>query len=612
MKKYMLFFVILFLFLFNDIVYATKAPIDVTKMSISDLQTAMDNGYLDSETLVNIYLERINKYDYLFNSINQINNDAVEEAKKLDKERDSGNVRGPLHGIPILVKTNIDVVGMSTTAGAKALSDNYPIEDAYVIKKLKESGAIILGSTNMSELAFSASNSYSSYGHVRNAFNVDFTSYGSSGGSAVAIAASFAAASLGTDTNSSVRIPAAGAGLVGIRPTLGLVSRSGVIPYDIERDTVGVITKTVQDSSLILNVISGEDENDSYTAGVDSFIGELDSNLEGVSIGVVREFVQGKEGSSIPANKLTDPEIYEMLEKSIKMLEENGAKIVYLDDFFTSKYYSIATSTYAGITMCDNFNNYIEGTTGTIRSFQQLASSSGHVQRLTGYAKGCGGKYKDKSYRDSKKSEYRNHVDSFYEEYDLDVILYPSIKNEVYSYKSSGVISPGSTLSSVIGYPAITVPMGFSEAGFAYGIEFMGQAYEEDIIYNVALAYESTNGSEVTNTLLAPSLYEVPDEVIKVLEIYNSDFFSRFDNEDVEELYSFIVEYFDDYSNNDDYISDAKEILDRYEETKQSVDELKNSATVPAFSRFFVLIFEFLLVVILIIVELFRKKRIAK
>ena len=218
-------------------------------MSLDELLDALDMGYLTSESLVNIFLERIEAYDKQFNSINQLNEHAVEQAKELDKERETGKLRGKFHGIPLLVKCNIDVYGIPTTAGVKDLADNNPMENSYVVQKVIDEGAIILGSTNMSELAFSAATSYSSYGYVKNVFNTKYTAYGSSGGAAVAVTAVFGAASLGTDTNSSVRLPAAGAGLVGMRPTLGLVSRTGVIPYDIERDTVGVLTRDVSDNA---------------------------------------------------------------------------------------------------------------------------------------------------------------------------------------------------------------------------------------------------------------------------------------------------------------------------------------------------------------------------
>ena len=175
MKKYLIFFIFAFFLFSYKVLAITKAPLDITKMSIEDLENALEKGYITSEVLVNLYLERIEKYDDLFNSINQINENAIEEARKLDDERKEGKIRGKLHGIPLLVKCNIDVKGLPTTAGTKALLDNYPINNSFAVQKLIDEGAIILGSTNMSELAFSAGNSYSSYGYVKNVFNTNYT-----------------------------------------------------------------------------------------------------------------------------------------------------------------------------------------------------------------------------------------------------------------------------------------------------------------------------------------------------------------------------------------------------------------------------------------------------
>lgn len=557
--KYLILFSMFFMFSIK--VAALQAPVDITKMDVYDLQEAMDVGILNSELLVNLYLERIEQYDGLFNAINQINDEAIKEAKKLDQERAAGKVRSKLHGIPIVVKTNIDVKGMATTGGTKSLQDNFPLKDAYVVEKLREAGAIILASTNMSELAFSASNSYSSYGYVRNVFNVDYTPYGSSGGSAVAVAASFAAAALGTDTNSSVRVPASGAGLVGMRPTLGLVSRTGVIPYDIERDTVGILTKSVRDNSLILGIISGEDVNDSYTENVDSYD---DSYLEieelsNYTIGVVSDFVYGKANASLAINKLTEESIVSLLDKSISELSEAGAKIVYIDKFMTSYYYQIATSTYAGITLCDSFNQYIKGTTGSIRSFQKLASSTGHIQDLTGYVEGCNGQYESKKVRDEKKNEYREYVDKIFLEYGIDILLYPTLKNNIFAYNKTGIISPSSSLSSVIGYPAITVPMGQATDNFYYGVEFLSKAYEENKLYNVALFYENINNNKLINSSLTPALYEVSSNDLALVDFYlNSDLLKS-----NEILYSDAKKYFANYDGNDEQ---AEIILKKFDD----------------------------------------------
>lgn len=574
MRKSFIIFAISLFFLFSSVSALTKVPVDVTTMSIEELLNAMDKGYLTSEQLVNIYLERIEAYDDMFNSINQLNEKAVEQAKELDKEREEGKLRGRLHGIPILVKCNIDAYGLPTTAGTKALKDNYPKENAYVVQKLVDEGAIILGSTNMSEMAFSAGNSYSSYGYVRNVFNTEYTSYGSSGGSAVAVAAAFAAASLGTDTNSSVRIPAAGAGLVGIRPTLGLVSRSGVIPYDVERDTVGVLSRSVTDNALLLNIISGVDKNDDKTKNSKEMNIDIgNSSLEGIVIGVPTQYTKGSSKYS-GVMGLTDSDIYSLVEQSISKLESAGATIVYLNDFVKSSNLTLASKSMSGITLCDGFNNYIKGTTGSVRSFNDLVSASGKVYDLSGYVGGCNGKLYNKANKDAMKSTYRNHVDKYFEEYELDVILYPTIKNKVFGYKEKGSISPGSSLGSVISYPSITVPMGFV-GEFSYGIEFFTQAYKEEKIYNVAASFEKVNGNTISNSKLTPSLYEIPVEVseliLKYEEVLNLGNDTGIVGEWLEETKEFLTNY-NSYENEKDI---AVNLLNKYE--SNSIKYLDNS-----------------------------------
>lgn len=564
MRKSLIIFAISLFFLFSSVSALTKVPVDVTTMSIEQLLDAMDKGYLTSEQLVNIYLERIEAYDDMFNSINQLNDKALEQAKVLDKEREEGKLRGRLHGIPILVKCNIDAYGMPTTGGTKALKDNYPKENAYVVQKLVNEGAIVLGSANMSEMAFSAGNSYSSYGYVRNVFNTEYTSYGSSGGSAVAVAAAFAAVSLGTDTNSSVRIPAAGAGLVGIRPTLGLVSRSGVIPYDVERDTVGVLSRSAADNALLLNIISGKDEDDDKTKNsITTNIDISKSSLEGVVIGVPTQYTKGSSKYSGVMGP-TDPDIYNLVEQSITKLESAGATIVYLDNFVKSSNLTLASNSMSGITMCDGFNNYIKGTTGSIRSFRDLVNANGKVYDLSGYVGGCDGKLYNKASKDSMKATYRNHVDKYFEENDLDVILYPTIKNKVFGYKGKGSISPGSSLGSVIGYPSITVPMGFV-GDFSYGIEFFTKAYDEEKIYNVAASFEKINGNTISNSKLTPPLYEIPVEVNKLVTLYEevllADSNTKVVNDWLDETKSFLVNY-GDYENE---VEVATQLLDKYE-----------------------------------------------
>lgn len=560
MKRYLIFFIASFFLLLSSVLALTEAPVDITKMSLIEIEEAMDKGYITSEQLVNIYLERIEEYNDKFNAINQRNEHALEQAKQLDRMRKEGNIKGRLHGIPIIVKCNIDVYGMPTTAGTKSLKDNMPKDDAFVVQKLIDEGAIIIASANMSELAFSASDSYSSYGHVWNVYNVDkFTPYGSSGGSAVSVKAGFAAAALGTDTNSSVRLPAAGAGLVGVRPTYGLLSSDGVIPYDYERDSIGILSSTVKDSSLLLDVISDGKYKSSEKG-----------SLKGVNIGVATQYVTGSKTYQ-GVKGLTDEDILALTEKSIKKLEEAGANIVYIDNFVKDSNISIATDTYAGVTMCYYFNQYIKGTTGTIRSFTQLANSSGHVQGLGGYVTQCEGlKESSIEKRANKKETYRDYIASIFDENNVDVVLYPTLKNKVYVIGEDKNVSPGSSLGSVIGYPSITVPMGFLDDGFSYGIEFLSKDNEEGKLYNVALAFEEVNENNVETSPLTPCLYEISDDVIKLNKIYEENL----DNKSTKYWISDVKDFYLNYNNLDNREEKVKELLTDYEEnynTKRNI-----------------------------------------
>lgn len=569
-RRFILFITIIFCgFFLPSVKASTQAPVDITTMSIKEIQDAFDKGYLSSELLVKLYLERIEEYDNLFNSINTINPKALEEAKVLDQERLNGHRRGRLHGIPILVKTNIDVKGLPTTGGTKALSDNYPKENAFVIQRLIDEGAIILGSTNMSEMAFLSYNSYSSYGHVRNVFNTLYSPYGSSGGSAVSLGASFAVATLGTDTNSSVRVPAAAAGVIGLRPTYGSVSRSGVIPYDIERDTVGIMSKTVEDNALIMDIISGKDSNDSATVLANSYdYATYDSNYspEKIKIGVITNFFKGTS-SSVLVNQFTDEDIYNLSDTVLKKLKDNNVELVYIDEFMNANYVYLANSSKAGITMCDNFNHYIQGTTGTIRSFEELVASRKYVQNLRSYLPGCGGNYGDsKEQRDSKKKIYRDYVDKIMNQYDIDVIAYPVFKSKIQGYKETGLNSPSSIISSAIGYPAMTLPMG-KIGEFSYGIEFLAKANQESLLFNVAGTYERIIDYGNINSALTPPLYEIPNAVHNLKKVYET---GNFEGKDGASLKKEIRVFFENYAENDNVESDAELLLKKYDKYKIS------------------------------------------
>jgi Asp-tRNA(Asn)/Glu-tRNA(Gln) amidotransferase A subunit family amidase len=552
-------FLLLFLFIPTSCFALTKAPIDITKMDIVSLSKALEDEIITSEQLVNLYLDRINEYsDY--NAIITINENSIEEAKALDEERQNGSVRSILHGIPIIVKDNIDVAGLPTTGGAKALSDNYPNEDATVIKKLKEAGAIIIAKSNMSEFAMQASSSSSSYGTVKNSYDQTKSSYGSSGGSAVSVALSLAAAALGTDTNSSVRVPAAANGLVGYRPSFGTISKSGVIPYDPERDTVGTLTKTVSDSIILTNIIMGYDETDSKSQDKEYQNYTLTmASLEGITIGVPTSFLKGDNNNSLAENKETYEDIYNLMTEAISQMEANGANIVYIDTYYTSYYDNLVSSTYSGYLFCDSFNSYIKNTTGTIKSFEELNVSNKKISTLTGYAKSCN-TTKTLTTKNQKKQEYQTYIEQIYKENNLDVIVYPTTKNKLLNIGASGLVNLSAHASSTLGYPAISLPLGLDSNNLPYGIEFMALKNEDNKLLNIAYVYEnltSLNLSSPNNV----SLYEIDEEVEKLLTNYQSHKKIILKTNWQKK----VKNYFKTYSDSETVIEDAKELNKLYQ-----------------------------------------------
>ena len=532
----------------------TIAPVDVRVMDIKSLTRAMEIGLITSEQLVNIYLERIEKYNEEFNAINFINENAVKEARELDRKRREGNIKGLLHGIPIIVKANIDVVGLPTTAGARALEENMPKRDAEVVKRLRDAGAIIIASANMSEFGFSARDSRSSYGSVRNAWNHLYTPYGSSGGSSVSVALSFAAASLGTDTNSSIRIPVSAAYLVGFRPTFDLLSMRGIIPYDTTRDVVGPITKTVSDSAILMSVMGDID----YTRNIS------ENGLEGKVIGVATELHIGNNNALVVHNLRTYGPIIDLMSEKIEKMENAGATIVNIDRVITPHYFGIARNTMAGFTMCDGFTEYIKGTTGPIRSFRDLVNAPGKTQSLREHLNGCNQPVRN-SLR-NRRAEYERHITTIFEDNNLDALIYPTTKNKLMLLNSTDntLNSPGTNLPSVIGFPSVSMPLGFDSDNLPYGIEFLGRKGSEDILFQIISGYEALF-NEIKVTPLAPSLYEIPESVTILVENYKRILEIERPNRTTKNLIKDIKEYFANYESNENREIDAERLNNRYD-----------------------------------------------
>ncbi|HOZ54200.1 MAG TPA: amidase [Bacilli bacterium] len=561
MKKYIIIFIFIFFINITSINAYYEAPVDITKMNIVQLQEAVDNGYLTYETLVRLYLDRINTYDKKYNSIININKKAIEEAKEKDIEYKKNGRKSLLFGIPIVVKDNIDVFGMPTTVGTKSLANSYPKSDSDVIKLLKDKGVIVIAKTNMSEFAFMASSSISSYGSVKNAYNTSYTSYGSSGGTATSVAAQFATIGLGTDTNASIRMPSSGAGLAGFRTTFGLTSTRGIVAYDITRDVVGPITRNVIDNAIVLDAIDGKNIN--Y---YDSL---LNSSLENKTIGILRELSYG-DNIGITSIGGMNTEVKDIFEKTISILKNNSAKIVNIDNWYNQTYYNTYNSTIGGWTMCSAFNKYITNTTGTIRNFNQLVNSYGHIYSISGYTPFCNANTSNviNKYNNIKKNYYDSY-NNLFDKYDLDVIIYPTSLEKTSSTRMKSTIA---LVSPVLGVPSLTINMGYDKDNQPYGLEIMGLKNKEEDIYNIAYSYEKiTNNYKLPS--ISPNLYIVPKNVIKLQKLYkdnknlifNGIFSSKKKttyNKTLEDIKSFFLNY-NSYKDKSDYAEDLTTRLNK-------------------------------------------------
>lgn len=548
---------ILFLILIPFNVFAlTKAPIDITKETVASLSKALNEEIITSEQLINIYLERINEYNAQYNALITINENAINEAKELDEERQNDNIKSAIHGIPIIVKDNIDVLGTATTAGSKALSDNYPNEDALIIQKLKDAGAIIIAKANMSKFAFYASSSSSDYGTVKNAYNLAYSSYGSSGGSAVSVALNFAPIAIGTDTNASVRLPAQAASLIGYRPTLGLISRTGIIPYDPERDTPGIIGKTIEDIITITNIIKGKDENDDKTYDSETLkISEI--NLQNITLGISETFLNGCNENILPENKEINAEVKNLLTSALDKIKDSGITIKVIENYYTTTVDSDIAKSYSGYQFCDKFNEYILNHQGIIKTFEELAALT---PGLEGYVEDCNSKM-NQSYKDELKENYKDYIEDIMKENNLDAIIYPSSKNKILELGTTGIINLSAHASSTINYPSITIPIGYDSDNLPYSLEIMTKTQNDEFLLSLANKINSLRLYESKNPL--SSLYEVDEEVTKLIQKYDK----RYNKKNTlfnKKWLKKVKNYFKDYQNIEKPETEAKKLNQNY------------------------------------------------
>lgn len=487
----------------------SPGPVDVVELSAQDAQVAMTAGTLTSRTLTRSYLDRIARIDDagpMLNAVIELNPGALAEADALDAERAAGKVRGALHGIPVLVKDNIDVAGLVNSAGSLALATHRPSADAFVVTKLREAGAVILGKTNLSEWAnFRSTRSTSGWssrgGQTKNPYALDRNPCGSSSGTGSAIAASLAAIGVGTETDGSIICPAAVSGLVGLKPTVGLVSRSGIIPISASQDTAGPMGRSVADVAMLLDAMAAVDATDPAgpassgrrPANYSDFL--LTDALEGKRVGVLRQAMGFHPG------------VDDVMSSAIEVARKAGAEVVDVkmatyEKWGDAEFEVLLYEFKAGL------NDYLRKSRAPVSSLADLiAWNSAHAsdamphfgQEIFERAQAKGPLTED-AYRKAKDDARRlagaEGLLAVMDELKLDAIIAPSMSP---AWKTDHVlgdhfIGAGYGVAAVAGTPSVTVPAG-DVAGLPVGVTWMGRAWSEASLISFAYTFEQSAGA---------------------------------------------------------------------------------------------------------------------
>jgi len=476
----------------------------IVEATISQIHEAMRSGKLTCRELVEAYIARIQKYDQStrLNAVVIINPEALADADKLDQEfKRTGQLR-PLHGIPVIVKDNYNTKGLQTTGGSLAMKGSLPPSDAFQVRKIREAGAIVLAKSNMAEWAFSPLMTVSSIaGITRNPYDLDRVPAGSSGGTAAAVAASFGTVGLGTDTGNSIRGPSSHNCLVGIRSTMGLASRAGIIPLYLRNDIGGPMARTVEDAVRILDVIAGYDPADPITSHSEGKIPKtytrfLDKNgLKGARIGVFRLYIDAPSA---------DPRIKALVEQAIQDLKKQGAEIV--DPVVIPDYNKLIQNIWCDVFQYD-VNNYLAslGSAAPYKSIADIVKSGLYSPYIETRLKRAEENKETPDqmnppcqdlYRDPRNIAFRDAILKVMDAEKLDAIIYPTWSNP--PRKVGDTESPAGDnsqyLSPQTGFPAITVPMGFTNGSLPAGLTFVGRLFAESELIKLAYAYEQATG----------------------------------------------------------------------------------------------------------------------
>jgi amidase len=476
------------------------ARFDGTEITIAETQRAIAEHRVSCHQLIEQYLDRIRAYDQStrLNSLVLVNPNALSEADQFDAEFKRTQKIYGLQCIGVIVKDNYDTKDLQTTGGSLAMKWFVPATDAFMVQRIRAAGAIILAKSNMAEWAFSPYETVSSIaGITRNPYNLEYVPAGSSGGTAAAVAANFGAVGLGTDTGNSIRGPSSHNALVGIRPTIGLTSRDGIIPLFLGADVGGPIARTVEDAAALLDAVAGYDPQDPITQNSEgrkpkSYLAFLDrQGLRGARIGVFRVYLDAPTG---------DPQIKKLMEEAIEDLKAQGATVV--DPFEIPNFEALTKNIFCGDFQSD-LNNYLEkhGQGAPYKTLAEIIDSGLYLPYIEGRMKSTAGakpgSEADRTvcpdvYHNEKKLAFRAAIRAAMATGKVQAIIYPTWSNaprKVGDEKSpagdnSQVLSPQS------GFPAITVPMGYTHGELPAGLTFLGDAFDEGTLIKLAYAYE--------------------------------------------------------------------------------------------------------------------------
>ncbi|MEX2581644.1 MAG: amidase family protein [Gemmatimonadota bacterium] len=470
----------------------SAAPMDVYEASIAELQGAMTNGRSSSVELVDAYLARIEAYDQsgpALNAILRINPAARTEAARLDRERAERGPRGPLHGIPIILKDNYNTFDLPTTGASIALATHRPATDAHQVARLRDAGAVILAKSNLHELAYGISTISSLGGQTRNPYDPRRNPGGSSGGTGAAIAASFAAVGWGSDTCGSIRIPAAVHNMFGLRPTKGLSSIAGILPLAQTQDTGGPLARSVMDLAISLDATIGADPADPATAALEGrtlprFTESLDPEaLEGARIGVLRQYF-GTASEERETNRIVEAALEEMrgagaeiVEIEIPEFDEllGGTSVIDYEFKWNLLDYLAATpeAPVSSLTEIIERGLHHEALTAI------LTRSDRHTSRTpAGLAEAL-----------AKRERAQAAVADVLDQHGLDALAYPTLRREA-ALIGEPALGNNCQLSATTGMPALTLPAGFSAAGIPVGLELLGRRFADDRLVALGYAYE--------------------------------------------------------------------------------------------------------------------------